>query len=62
MKPSEPQRGEGMSEEAGAQRPAIPITVLVVEDEETTRRLCADVAESCGMKALVAGTGSVAAS
>ena len=45
-----------MSEEAGVQRASIPITVLVVEDEEATRKLCADVAESCGMKALVAGT------
>jgi two-component system response regulator HydG len=43
-----------MNEEAGVQRAAIPITVLVVEDEENTRKLCADVAESCGMKALVA--------
>ncbi|MGC1415643.1 MAG: sigma-54 dependent transcriptional regulator [Candidatus Acidiferrum sp.] len=45
-----------MSEEAGVQRASIPITVLVVEDEEATRKLCADVAESCGMKALVAGS------
>jgi DNA-binding NtrC family response regulator len=45
-----------MSEEAGVQRAPIPITVLVVEDEENTRKLCADVAESCGMKAILAGT------
>ncbi|MFI5092255.1 MAG: sigma-54-dependent transcriptional regulator [Candidatus Acidiferrales bacterium] len=45
-----------MSEDAGVQRASIPITVLVVEDEESTRKLCADVAESCGMKAIVAGT------
>ena len=46
-----------MSEEAAAvQRAPIPLTVLVVEDEENTRKLCADVAESCGMKAVVAGT------
>jgi DNA-binding NtrC family response regulator len=45
-----------MSEEAGVQRAAIPISVLVVEDEENTRRLCADVAESCGMKAVVASS------
>jgi two-component system response regulator HydG len=47
-----------MAEEAGAavQRAAIPISVLVVEDEENTRKLCADVAESCGMKAIVATT------
>jgi len=45
-----------MSEEAGGQRAAIPISVLVVEDEESTRKLCADVAESCGMKAIVASS------
>jgi DNA-binding NtrC family response regulator len=45
-----------MSEEAAVQRAAIPLSVLVVEDEETTRKLCADVAESCGMKAVVAGS------
>ena len=43
-----------MSEEAGVQRAPIPISVLVVEDEESTRKLCADVAESCGMKAILA--------
>jgi len=45
-----------MSEEAAVQRAPILISVLVVEDEESTRKLCADVAESCGMKAIVAGS------
>jgi DNA-binding NtrC family response regulator len=46
-----------MSEQAGTQRAAtIPITVLVVEDDESTRKLCADVAESCGMSPLVAAS------
>jgi DNA-binding NtrC family response regulator len=45
-----------MNEEAGVQRVAIPISVLVVEDEENTRKLCADVAESCGMTAAVVGS------
>jgi two-component system response regulator HydG len=45
-----------MSEEAAVQRATIPLSVLVVEDEENTRKLCADVAESCGMKAVVAGS------
>src|SRR5712692_1060765 len=49
-------RRDFMSEEAAVQRVAAPITVLVVEDEETTQKLCADVAASCGMKALVAST------
>jgi DNA-binding NtrC family response regulator len=43
-----------MSEEAAVQRATIPLSVLVVEDEESTRKLCADVAESIGMKAIVA--------
>jgi len=41
-----------MSEEAAVRRSAVPMTVLVVEDEEVTRKLCSDVAESCGMKAI----------
>ena len=45
-----------MSEDTAVQRAAIPLSVLVVEDEETTRKLCAEVAESCGMKTLVSGT------
>src|SRR6266852_1489253 len=49
-------RRDFMSEEAAAQRVVAPITVLVVEDEETTQKLCADVAASCGMKPLVAST------
>lgn len=45
-----------MGEDTAVQRAAIPLSVLVVEDEETTRKLCAEVAESCGMKALATGT------
>ena len=45
-----------MSEDTAVQRAAIPLSVLVVEDEETTRKLCAEVAESCGMKALATCT------
>ena len=45
-----------MSEETAVQRATMPISVLVVEDEESTRRLCAEVAESCGMKALAASS------
>ncbi len=45
-----------MTEDTAVQRSAIPMSVLVVEDEENTRKLCADVAESCGMKAIVASS------
>jgi DNA-binding NtrC family response regulator len=45
-----------MIEEAAVQRVTIPISPLVVEDEESSRKLCADVAESRGMKAVVASS------
>lgn len=46
-----------MTEQAGTQRATtLPITVLVVEDEESTRKLCADVAESCDMLPLMAAS------
>ena len=45
-----------ITEEAAAQRALAPMTVLVVEDEEATLKLCADVAESCGMKPILAST------
>jgi two-component system response regulator HydG len=45
-----------MIEEAAVQRAVAPMTVLVVEDEEATQKLCAEVAESCGMKTIVAAT------
>jgi DNA-binding NtrC family response regulator len=41
-----------MSEESAARRSAVSMTVLVVEDEEVTRKLCSEVAESCGMKVI----------
>ncbi|MFI5056670.1 MAG: sigma-54-dependent transcriptional regulator [Candidatus Acidiferrales bacterium] len=45
-----------MSEESAVRRSAVSMTVLVVEDEEVTRNLCSDVAESCGMKAIAAAS------
>ncbi len=45
-----------MSEESAVRRSAVATTVLVVEDEEATRKLCSEVAESCGMKAISAAT------
>jgi DNA-binding NtrC family response regulator len=45
-----------MSEESAVRRSAVATTVLVVEDEEATRKLCSEVAESCGMKAVSAAT------
>jgi DNA-binding NtrC family response regulator len=45
-----------MSEESAARRSAVSMTVLVVEDEEVTRKLCSEVAESCGMKVITAAS------
>lgn len=45
-----------MSEEAGVQRAPTSITVLAIEAEEATRKLCANAAESSGMKAIVSST------
>jgi DNA-binding NtrC family response regulator len=45
-----------MSEESAARRSAVSMTVLVVEDEEVTRKLCSEVAESCGMKVIAAAS------
>jgi DNA-binding NtrC family response regulator len=45
-----------ITEEAAVQRALAPMTVLVVEDEEATLKLCADVAEACGMKPILAST------
>jgi two-component system response regulator HydG len=45
-----------MSEEAAVQQLALPMSVLVVEDELTSQQLCVEVAESCGMKVSTATT------
>jgi len=45
-----------MSEESAVRRSAVSMTVLVVEDEEVTRKLCSEVAESCGMKVIAAAS------
>jgi len=45
-----------MSEESAVRRSAVSMTILVVEDEEVTRKLCSEVAESCGMKVIAAAS------
>lgn len=45
-----------MPEEAVARRETTPKTLLIVDDEQTTRELCATVAQQCGMKALTAAS------
>lgn len=53
--------GEGMSrsimpEEAVSRREAASLTLLVVDDEQTTRELCAAVAEQGGIRAITAAS------
>ncbi len=45
-----------MSEEGAVRQLAVPMSVLVVEDERTSQQLCVEVAESCGMKVSTATT------
>jgi DNA-binding NtrC family response regulator len=43
-------------EEAAAPRPALPMNLLVVDDDAATREVCKEVAGQCGMKALAVPT------
>jgi len=45
-----------MSEEAAVRREVVPMSVLIVDDEQSIRETCATVAEQCGMKAIVVAT------
>lgn len=45
-----------MSEEAAVRRQAVPMNVLIVDDEQAVRDTCAAVATQSGMKAMVAST------
>jgi two-component system response regulator HydG len=45
-----------MTEEAAARRELVPMSLLVVDDEQTIRETCVDVAEQCGMKAIGVAT------
>ena len=42
-----PATGEGLE----VSRELVPMTILIVDDEQTIRETCAEVAEQCGMKA-----------
>ena len=43
-------------DEENSSRRAAPMSVLVVDDEQSTRELCAEVAAGCGMKAQAVGS------
>jgi len=41
-----------MTEEAAVRREVVPMSVLIVDDEQSVRETCTAVAEQCGMKAM----------
>jgi len=45
-----------MSEEAAVRQSVVPMNLLVVEDEESSQKLCVEVAQSCGMKVTAVAT------
>src|SRR5229473_392617 len=45
-----------MSEEAAVRREALPMNILIVDDEQSIRETCATVSEQCGMKPVVVAT------
>jgi len=51
-----PQERPSVSEEAAVRRAAIPMNILIVDDEQAIRETCAVVAEQSGMKAFSVAT------
>src|SRR5439155_3515610 len=45
-----------MSEESPVRREAVPMNILIVDDEQSIRETCATVSEQCGMKAVTVAT------
>src|SRR5216684_2275069 len=45
-----------MSEEAVVRRETVPMSILIVDDEQSIRETCATVSEQCGMKAVAVAT------
>jgi DNA-binding NtrC family response regulator len=45
-----------MSEEVAVRREAVPMNILIVDDEMSIRETCAAVSEQCGMKAVTVAT------
>src|SRR5258708_9584714 len=45
-----------MSENAAVRREAVPMNLLIVDDEQSIRETCATVSEQCGMKAIAVAT------
>src|SRR5438876_236663 len=51
-----PQERPSVSEEAAVRRAAVPMNILIVDDEQAIRETCAAVAEQSGMKAFSVAT------
>jgi DNA-binding NtrC family response regulator len=47
---------KAMSPDVAVCREAVPMNILIVDDEQAIREACAAVAEQCGMKALTVAT------
>src|SRR2546430_9220167 len=45
-----------MTEEAAVRREAVPMNILIVDDEQSIRETCATVSEQSGMKAIAVAT------
>src|SRR5256885_6753491 len=45
-----------MTEEAAVRREAVPMNILIVDDEQSIRETCATDSEQCGMKAAAVAT------
>ena len=45
-----------MTEEAAVRRQVVPMSILIVDDEQSIRETCATVSEQCGMKAFAVAT------
>src|SRR5437667_8788609 len=45
-----------MTEEAAVRREAVPMNILIVDDEQSIREACATVSEQSGMKAIAVAT------
>jgi DNA-binding NtrC family response regulator len=45
-----------MTEKAAVRREAVPMNILIVDDETSIRETCATVSEQCGMKAFAVAT------
>src|SRR5579885_1955025 len=56
-----PRGGQAMTEEGAARREAASMSILIVDDDQEARRICADVAREIGLRATTAASAEEAA-